>query len=81
MTTFVGLEGSKLTLRYGENRLCNPFGQQEDWLGRETTYNDEGHENVRVIDYYSKKGMVATLPAEKPPKEVTVEVQKVLSEK
>nr|KAJ0194410.1 hypothetical protein LSAT_V11C800448840 [Lactuca sativa] len=32
-----------------------------------------------VIDYYSKKGVVAMLPAEKPPKEVTVEVQKVLS--
>ncbi|KAJ0779924.1 putative adenylate kinase [Helianthus annuus] len=32
-----------------------------------------------VIDYYSKKGVVAKLPAEKPPKEVTVEVQKVLS--
>ncbi|RLN00578.1 adenylate kinase 4-like [Panicum miliaceum] len=32
-----------------------------------------------VIDYYSKKGLVANLPAEKPPKEVTVEVQKALS--
>ncbi|KAD5317184.1 hypothetical protein E3N88_17130 [Mikania micrantha] len=32
-----------------------------------------------VINYYSKKGVVAKLPAEKPPKEVTVEVQKVLS--
>lgn len=32
-----------------------------------------------VIEYYSKKGVVAKLPAEKPPKEVTVEVQKVLS--
>lgn len=32
-----------------------------------------------VIDYYTKKGVVAKLPAEKPPKEVTVEVQKVLS--
>ncbi|KAI3694157.1 hypothetical protein L1987_77118 [Smallanthus sonchifolius] len=32
-----------------------------------------------VIDYYNKKGVVAKLPAEKPPKEVTVEVQKVLS--
>ncbi|RWR72040.1 adenylate kinase 4 [Cinnamomum micranthum f. kanehirae] len=32
-----------------------------------------------VIDYYSKKGAVAQLPADKPPKEVTVEVQKVLS--
>ncbi|KAK4781936.1 hypothetical protein SAY86_016038 [Trapa natans] len=32
-----------------------------------------------VIDYYSKKGMVANLPAEKPPKEVTIEVQKALS--
>lgn len=34
---------------------------------------------MQVIDYYSKKGMVANLPAEKPPKEVTAEVQKVLS--
>ncbi|KVI05765.1 Adenylate kinase, partial [Cynara cardunculus var. scolymus] len=33
-----------------------------------------------VIDYYRNKGVVAKLPAEKPPKEVTVEVQKVLSE-
>ncbi|WVZ12035.1 hypothetical protein V8G54_016565 [Vigna mungo] len=32
-----------------------------------------------VIDYYSKKGIVANLHAEKPPKEVTVEVEKVLS--
>ncbi|XP_076889357.1 adenylate kinase 4-like [Bidens hawaiensis] len=32
-----------------------------------------------VIEYYSKKGVVAKLPAEKLPKEVTVEVQKVLS--
>ncbi|WVZ89870.1 hypothetical protein U9M48_036221 [Paspalum notatum var. saurae] len=32
-----------------------------------------------VIDYYSKKGLVANLPAEKPPKEVTVEVKKALS--
>ncbi|KAI3787277.1 hypothetical protein L1987_41636 [Smallanthus sonchifolius] len=32
-----------------------------------------------VIDYYNKKGVVAKLPAEKPPKEVTAEVQKVLS--
>ncbi|XP_076940405.1 adenylate kinase 4-like [Bidens hawaiensis] len=32
-----------------------------------------------VTEYYSKKGVVAKLPAEKPPKEVTVEVQKVLS--
>lgn len=32
-----------------------------------------------VIDYYTKKGVVAKLPAEKPPKEVTIEVQKVLS--
>ncbi|CAL5097743.1 unnamed protein product [Urochloa decumbens] len=32
-----------------------------------------------VIDYYAKKGLVANLPAEKPPKEVTVEVQKALS--
>ncbi|CAH1434340.1 unnamed protein product [Lactuca virosa] len=32
-----------------------------------------------VIEYYNKKGVVAKLPAEKPPKEVTVEVQKVLS--
>ena len=34
---------------------------------------------MQVIDYYSKKGMVANLHAEKPPKEVTAEVQKVLS--
>uniref|UniRef100_A0A0D9XR90 adenylate kinase n=1 Tax=Leersia perrieri TaxID=77586 RepID=A0A0D9XR90_9ORYZ len=32
-----------------------------------------------VIDYYSKKGLVANLHAENPPKEVTDEVQKVLS--
>ncbi|CAD6267938.1 unnamed protein product [Miscanthus lutarioriparius] len=32
-----------------------------------------------VIDYYSKKGLVVNLPAEKPPKEVTSEVQKALS--
>ncbi|KAL9420721.1 hypothetical protein AB3S75_038319 [Citrus x aurantiifolia] len=32
-----------------------------------------------VIDYYAKKGVLAQLHAEKPPKEVTVEVQKVLS--
>jgi adenylate kinase len=32
-----------------------------------------------VIDYYSKKGLVANLRAEKPPKEVTAEVQKTLS--
>ncbi|KAK8684432.1 hypothetical protein V6N13_040461 [Hibiscus sabdariffa] len=32
-----------------------------------------------VIDYYSKKGIVAKLHAEKPPKEVTEEVKKVLS--
>jgi adenylate kinase len=33
----------------------------------------------QVIDYYSKHGLVANLHAEKPPKEVTVEVQKALS--
>ncbi|KAK8537690.1 hypothetical protein V6N12_043841 [Hibiscus sabdariffa] len=32
-----------------------------------------------VIDYYSKKGAVAKLNAEKPPKDVTVEIRKVLS--
>ncbi|KAK4804066.1 hypothetical protein SAY86_003883 [Trapa natans] len=32
-----------------------------------------------VIDYYSKKGSVANLHAEKTPEEVTAEVQKVLS--
>ncbi|XP_042492569.1 adenylate kinase 4 [Macadamia integrifolia] len=32
-----------------------------------------------VIDYYAKKGAVADIHAEKPPKEVTVDVQKVLS--
>uniref|UniRef100_G3MPK9 Adenylate kinase active site lid domain-containing protein n=1 Tax=Amblyomma maculatum TaxID=34609 RepID=G3MPK9_AMBMU len=31
-----------------------------------------------VIDYYSKRGIVAQLTAEKPPKEVTAEVQKDL---
>jgi adenylate kinase len=36
--------------------------------------------NLQVIDYYSKKGIVASLHAEKPPKEVTVEVEKVLSQ-
>ncbi|XP_058766284.1 adenylate kinase 4-like [Vicia villosa] len=34
----------------------------------------------KVIDYYLKKGIVASLHAEKPPKEVTVEVEKVLSQ-
>lgn len=34
---------------------------------------------LQVIDYYAKKGAVAQLHAEKAPKEVTVEVQKVLS--
>ncbi|WOL02431.1 hypothetical protein Cni_G11150 [Canna indica] len=32
-----------------------------------------------VIDYYKKKDLVAQLHAEKPPKEVTAEVQKALS--
>ncbi|XVE92184.1 hypothetical protein REPUB_Repub01dG0075200 [Reevesia pubescens] len=32
-----------------------------------------------VIDYYGSKGILANLHAEKPPKEVTSEVQKVLS--
>ncbi|XP_075491666.1 adenylate kinase 4-like [Primulina tabacum] len=32
-----------------------------------------------VIDYYNKKGIVANLPAEKSPQEVTAEVKKVLS--
>ncbi|EMS55707.1 Adenylate kinase B [Triticum urartu] len=32
-----------------------------------------------VIDYYSKNGLVANLHAEKPPKEVTAEMQKALS--
>jgi adenylate kinase len=32
-----------------------------------------------VIDYYTKHGLVANLHAEKPPKEVTTEVEKVLS--
>lgn len=36
--------------------------------------------DMQVIDYYSKKGIVASLHAEKPPKEVTVEVEKVLSQ-
>ncbi|KAK8604040.1 hypothetical protein V6N13_096503 [Hibiscus sabdariffa] len=31
-----------------------------------------------VIDYYSKKGAVAKLNAEKPPKDVTVEIRKVI---
>ncbi|KAG5251100.1 adenylate kinase [Salix suchowensis] len=34
---------------------------------------------IHVIDYYKKKGAVAELHAEKSPKEVTTEVQKVLS--
>lgn len=34
---------------------------------------------MQVIDYYSKKSLVANLHAEKPPKEVTTEVQKALS--
>lgn len=34
---------------------------------------------MQVIEYYSKKSIVANLHAEKPPKEVTAEVQKVLS--
>ncbi|XP_039132911.1 adenylate kinase 4 [Dioscorea cayenensis subsp. rotundata] len=32
-----------------------------------------------VVDYYTKKGVVAELHAEKPPKEVTAEVQKALA--
>lgn len=36
--------------------------------------------NMQVIDYYLKKGIVASLHAEKPPKEVTSEVEKVLSQ-
>ncbi|KAL4318130.1 hypothetical protein GQ457_18G022440 [Hibiscus cannabinus] len=32
-----------------------------------------------VIDYYGSKGILANLPAEKPPKDVTSEVRKVLS--
>jgi hypothetical protein len=32
-----------------------------------------------VIEYYSKRGLVVNLPAEKPPKEVTAEVLKALS--
>ncbi|RWW15938.1 hypothetical protein GW17_00020199 [Ensete ventricosum] len=32
-----------------------------------------------VIDYYNKKGVVSQLHAEKPPKEVTAEIQKSLS--
>lgn len=36
--------------------------------------------NMQVIDYYSKQSLVANLHAEKPPKEVTVEVEKVLSQ-
>lgn len=35
--------------------------------------------DAQVIDYYKKKGIVANLPAEKPPQEVTTEVKKVLS--
>lgn len=35
--------------------------------------------DLQVIGYYSQKGIVANLQAEKPPKEVTVEVQKALS--
>ena len=34
---------------------------------------------LQVIDYYTKKGIVANLHAEKSPKEVTTEVQKALS--
>lgn len=34
---------------------------------------------MQVIDYYKNRGVVADLRAEKPPKEVTSEVQKVLS--
>ncbi|MCL7022846.1 hypothetical protein MKW94_025361 [Papaver nudicaule] len=36
-------------------------------------------ETKLVIDYYKKKGIVATIHAEKPAKDVTSEVQKVLS--
>uniref|UniRef100_J3KV55 Uncharacterized protein n=1 Tax=Oryza brachyantha TaxID=4533 RepID=J3KV55_ORYBR len=35
--------------------------------------------SIPVIDYYTKKGIVANLHVEKPPKEVTVEVQKTMS--
>ncbi|CAI8618576.1 unnamed protein product [Vicia faba] len=33
-----------------------------------------------VIDYYTKKGVVSSIHAEKPPKEVIVEVEKLLSQ-
>lgn len=35
--------------------------------------------HLQVIDYYSKKGIVANLPAEKKPDQVTAEVMKTLS--
>lgn len=35
--------------------------------------------SLQVIDYYNKKGVVANLPAEKPPQDVTSEVKKALS--
>lgn len=39
----------------------------------------EGYIYLQVIDYYSKKSVVAHLHADNPPQEVTAEVQKVLS--
>lgn len=34
---------------------------------------------LQVIDYYAKKDVLTNIKAEKPPKEVTSEVQKALS--
>ena len=34
---------------------------------------------LQVIDYYAKKNVVATIHAEKPPKDVTEEVKKHLA--
>jgi len=34
---------------------------------------------LQVIDYYAKKNIIATIHAEKPPKEVTEEVKKAVA--
>lgn len=41
--------------------------------------NEAHYLDMQVIGYYSQKGIVANLKAEKPPQEVTSEVHKVLS--
>ncbi|PKU67210.1 Adenylate kinase A [Dendrobium catenatum] len=56
------------------------YGSIETVAGRNKPYNGlhVGSIETTVIAYYSKKGAVVNLQAEKPPKEVTTEVQKAL---